>query len=258
VPDEDDRPRDAAGAADSNWPVGAKGGIDWTQISAPDDLSGLGRDVKSYHRECRATRRRERWHRLSARPSTAPLTMTATALVMAAVVALLLTVMAPGRSSSGPRALVLNDLVTTTTGQTGGLLPSASLTSAATDRTLPAFELRPAAVVLIPVNCNCTAFLNKLAAAAYAAHRTGLAVITPATDAEAKALVGQLTSGRAAVYQDTYGQLSTGLDATGITLALLDRDGILYGPIVRSVTPTTNLNITDNLNKMLAAKGTSG
>lgn len=234
MPDDDDRPRDASGAAD----VSGQGDTSWADATAPDDIRELERDIQAYRRELRVARRRARLRRLGARPSAVPLILTCSALAIAALVATLLTVFDPHPTGDTPAAL---PLATTTVadGHTGGLLPDATLR--ATDgSTTPARSLRPGVVAMIPLQCACEPLLSNLAARV-ASDRFSMYVVAPTyPDADAAALTGRLDTATSAVYYDPTGALASSVGADQqVTLAVVNRDGTIYR-IERDVTAPTD------------------
>src|SRR6201999_2067902 len=98
----------------------------WSNAVAPDDISELVADVKAYHRELRAQRRRQALQRRFARRGAAPFTMVPAGLALAAAVALLVSLVTPtGSKAPGP-----SKLSTSRNGpRGGGLLPAAQLVS---------------------------------------------------------------------------------------------------------------------------------
>src|SRR5579875_1988808 len=88
MPDEEDRPRDAGGAADATW----------ASVVVPDDISELDADVEAYRREIRALARRRRWQRRFGRPWVLPVSIVSAALILAGIVATMRTVFAPTAS----------------------------------------------------------------------------------------------------------------------------------------------------------------
>jgi hypothetical protein len=252
MPDDDDRPSDASSAADPAWSVAV----------APDDISSLAADIAAYHREQRAARRRERLHRLFARPGISALAMTAAGLAIAAIVATLLTLTEPPAISKGPSPLPLAASPVASPGQVHGLMPDVTLKSAA-GKTVGVQTMRPAVFALIPPHCSCVQLLNDLSSAA-AEQSMGLNVVAPTTpDADASALLGQLDRGRPEVYFDTAGRLAAGLaaptgaPAAGVTLILVDRDGTIAS-IQPGVTAEASTNLSAALGQMLAPKAQVG
>jgi hypothetical protein len=237
VPDDDDRPRDASGAAD----VSGLGDTSWAEATAPDDIRELERDVQAYRREQRAARRRARLRRLTARPSAVPLLLTGAALAVAALVATLLTVLDPHPTGDTPTPLPVA-ATSIADGHTGGLLPAASLR--ATDgSTTSARNLRPGVVAMIPLHCGCEPMLSDLAHAV-AGDRFSMYVVAPTyPDAEAAALTGRLDAAGSAVYFDPTGALASSVGADQqVTLAVVDRNGTIF-QIERDVTgPNSTLD----------------
>lgn len=207
----------------------------------PDDLRELASDVAAYHRELRQARRRERRHRLFARPAVLPLTIVAAAIVLAGLVATLLTAFAP--STTDP-ALMTQPLAdpSAPAGQVNGLLPDVVLRDV--HRTpLPATGLRPGVVALVPAGCGCGTGLATLAGQANEVADQLFVVVpaAPGSDPEATRFPNQLSShGRSQVLYDEGGALASALRATGITVVLVQGDGTIYS-ITRSATPGSHL-----------------
>ena len=105
MPDEDDCPRDASGAADR--PAGADADATWSDIVVPDDISALSRDIAAYRREVRHAARARRVRRLLARRGTIPALVLSGATLLAGIVAVLLSVMAPRTVGHPPAATTL-------------------------------------------------------------------------------------------------------------------------------------------------------
>lgn len=224
MPDDEDRPRDANGAAD-------------LAVVIPDDLRELAADVAAYHREVRVARRRERRHRLFNRPVVLPLVIVTAAVILAAVVAMLLTAFAPTTETTDQAAQPLAH-PTTAAGQVNGLLPAVALRDAR-QVSVPATGLRPGVVALVPAGCRCA---GKLATLAGQVNEVGdilylVVPTTPAADPEAASFTNQVSShGRAQVLYDDRGRLASALHATGITVVLVQADGTIDA-VLRSLTP---------------------
>jgi hypothetical protein len=247
VPDDDDRPRDAWGAADPGWPNPAHD-TDWTNAAAPDDIRELTADIAAYHRELRARRRRASLNRLLARRGVVPAVVIVVGMALAAVAAALITVMAPDSASKAPTALPLAS-PTVATGAVHGLLPDVTLQDTS-GNAVAARALRPGVIALIPVKCRCEALLNALAGDAYSETLPLIVVAPTVSDADAAALSGQLTSGRPQVYFDPAGTLATDFAARGVTLVLLGRDGTVFR-VERAVSSERGSHLNALLQTML-------
>jgi len=235
VPDEEDRSLDASSAADPGW----------ADALAPDDIRELARDIQAYRREQRAERRRERFHWLYLRPGAAPMSLAVAALALAAIIATVLTVMAPASGRPSPLPLAHSAAAA---GTRGSVLTNVSLADITGTKT-PVELLRPAVMAVIPLNCGCQPLLSALAAHAAVA-RLKLVVVAPKSDAEAGALSGRIGSGR--VYYDTTGAMHSDFGASGVTVVLLDRDGTVF-----SVQPNVTAqpgNLVPLLQQMLQGK----
>jgi hypothetical protein len=250
--DEEDRPRDVdADAAGVSWDASA---LD--SVVVPDDLRDLADDIEAYRRELRSTRRRDaRRHALSRRGVGSTLVVTG-ALVLAAVVATLLTVLGPSVRQPAQTAL---PLATTTVaeGEVHGLLPGAVLRDT-NGLTRNAQSLRPAVFALIPMHCSdCVPLLDSLAGQANA-EGYQLDVVAPAAqDADAAALPGRLHNGPFSVWYDASARLAS-LRATdqGVTVVLVDRDATIVA-IDDDVAPSDTA-LSAQLQRMRSATSVSG
>jgi hypothetical protein len=254
VPDDDDRPRDASSAADRSWDEGEDLAVAWSNAVAPDDISELVADVKAYHRELRAQRRRQALHRRFDRRGAVPLTMVLAGLALAAAVALLASLVVPNHGKPpGPAKLS----ATAADPRAGGLLPAAQLLRVGTTQQVASRALRPAVLALVPDPCHCTALLDRIAADARA-EGLPLVVIAPNyPDAEVAALSGRLDGGRSTVLYDAANLLRTELRAAGLTVVALDRDGTDFR-VTPGVTAATESSIRPELVQMLSPKASTG
>jgi hypothetical protein len=253
VPDDDDRPRDTSGAADHGWsdpahndPTLADG--DWSHAVAPDDISGLENDIAAYRRELRTARRNELLGRLFAHRGVTSLSIIMAGLALAAALATVITLIQPDSSHKGPSALPLAH-PSVQVGEPHGLFPDVSL-QGPYGRSVSSRTLRPSVFALIPLHCNCVRLLNNLAGVAYS-DSVPLRVVAPTvSDAEATALSGQLNRG-AEVYYDKSGSLASDLDAQGVTVVLLDRDGTIFS-VQKSVPASGSTTLDGLLEEMLS------
>jgi hypothetical protein len=234
MPDEDDRPSDASSAADASW----------ADVVVPDDISSLVMDVAAYHRELRRARRLAWRTRVLSRPGVLPLSIMSVGLVLAGVVATLLTVLSPSTRDPSLARLPLATTGVAAVGAIGGLLPQVTLTQDSSP--VSSRSMRPAVVALVPVNCNCTPLLNAVAGEAYGIDYPLDVVVSPSTP-DLGGEAADLTAGKPQVLLDAnypsnvaqsmYGQLH----AAGLTFVLVERDGVIYD-IQRSVTADPSLN----------------
>jgi hypothetical protein len=239
VPAEDDGPRDAAGAADATW----------ADAAAPDDLSELARDVAAYHRELRRARRNRRIQRLLRHRGTVPLLVMGGATMLAGLIAVMLTLAAPGTVERAPTALPLAH-PTAADGSVHGLLPAVSLTGPNGTIGARAAELRPAVFALVPTNCGCGNLLDSLAGQAYS-EVLPLAIVVPAaSDPTTAHVVASLSRGSPGLYYDPAGALAAAVNAEGVTLVVVNRDGTIYD-IERSVTDPSASSLDATLQSML-------
>jgi hypothetical protein len=200
-------------------------------LVVPDDARELAAEVDAYHRELRSARRARRWGWLTGsrvwQRWSFPLGVVVGALGLAALMFVLLAFeSAPGR----PAHLTATPLATPTypPGVRGGLLPDTMLSGApaGTKGTLrSALALRPALIALVPIPCRCTDVVQALAKQAAGVGVT-LAVVAPGSrDAEVSALHGQVTGIK--TWYDATGELATAYQAHGVTVLVVDPDGIV-------------------------------
>jgi hypothetical protein len=258
VPDEEERPRDASSAAGSGSPERPDGPDDdlaWVNASAPDDIRELAPDIAAYHREQRTLRRRARFGRLVNRASLAPLSLTVAGLFLAAVVTTLLTVMEPRTLTAPPAAGPLAS-PTAAAGTTHGLLPSGQLTDV-NGKPVALRSLRPAVLALVAPGCNCAQLLNTLAGRAGSVNQP-LGIVTSPHDPQVAALTSQLRNGVAPkYYTDTNGVLTTNLSPGGVSLFIVDPDGVI-ADIDKSATVSTTKDLAAMLQQQLAPTGRVG
>jgi hypothetical protein len=234
VADDDDRPRDAGSAADPAWHNAAGQDTAWADASAPDDISELSREVRAYHREVRANRRHEKYGRFLGRPTSEPLTLLGTALVLAAIVAAAITLVQPRVPTGSAGSLPLANSATGIA--VGDRVPPATLSDGT--KQVAASNLRPAVLALAPSPCiGCKPLIGSLADE-IAASGIPLAVVAPPKDADAGALnTGAV--GAPQVYTDTQTQLLGPFKAAGgLTLVVVNRDGTIAA-IERNVSELT-------------------
>jgi hypothetical protein len=225
VPDDDDRPRDASGAAGAGWSDHEPLNTAWFELTAPDDISELDRDIHAYHRELRAARRRERFERVWTSRAARPVTLLVAVMAVAAVVASLLTILGSNHPAKAPTQLPLAR-TSDAAGERSGLLPAVELRRATDRTTVGARSLRPGIIALLPSHCACTA---RLVAVAHelAATQVRFYVIAPTDpDAEVAALAGPLRSD--SLFYDQNDDLAAAVGAHGLTLVTVDRDGTIF------------------------------
>jgi hypothetical protein len=217
--EDDDRPGDASSAANASW----------ADVVVPDDISALVADVEAYRREVRRARRRAWQSRLMSRPGILPLSIVSIALLLAGLVATLLTVLGPSQRDAG---LVPRPLAHTTTadGKVGGLLPAVRLSDAGQSVTVQSRALRPSVVALVPANCDCTARLNSLSGQANEINYP-LDVVIAADAPGAAGLSASLTAGKPRVLldaSDPKDSLYAQAHAVGLTILLVKQNGQIY------------------------------
>jgi hypothetical protein len=227
--EDDDRPGDASSAADASW----------ADVVVPDDISSLAADVEAYRREVRRARRRAWQSRVMSRPGILPLSIVSVALLLAGIVATLLTVLAPSAGDSEPAALPLAH-TRVADGSIGGLVPAVGLIELG--QLVKSQALRPAVVALVPTSCDCVARLKTLAGQA---DQVGypLDVVTAAKPA-ADTLVKSLDTGKPHVLLDASptNSLYDQAGAEGLTLLLVQSNGVIYDKYTNVVEPVPDLN----------------
>ncbi|HWB67373.1 MAG TPA: hypothetical protein VG708_11165 [Mycobacteriales bacterium] len=244
MPDEDDRPRDAFGAAHDAWDAAWADDDSWTDVVIPDDIRELAPDIAAYHRELRAARRNEWIGRQLSRRGALTSCILLGALIVAALAAGAMTALTP---TTAPSQLAAAPIAAPAVadGHVGGLLPSVLLRT--TDQQpVAARALRPKAIALVPLHCDCTNLLDLVGAQATKS-RLSLAVVAPAaTDAEAAALPGQLHSVEPDVFFDPAAAVADSVRSTGVTVVLVKPDGTISS-IQRSMTVAAIPALADQL-----------
>jgi len=248
VPDEDDRPRDASGSADR--PAGADADATWSDIVVPDDISALSRDIAAYRREVRHAARARRVRRLLARRGTIPALVLSGATLLAGIVAVLLSVMAP-RTVGHPPAATTLAAPTNAPGTLHGLVPNASLlTQDGTTVDTRSAVLRPEVYALVPVGCGCGELLNALSGQADS-EQLRLAIVIPAAEDETTtSLLTDLHRGRPSIYYDSRATFATAVASTGVTIVVVAADGTIYD-VEKNITDPATTNLDAVLQSML-------
>jgi hypothetical protein len=248
--DEDGR-RDASGSGGSS---GERAAPDpWNDLVIPDDIRGLWRDVAAYRREVRRAARARALHRLLSRRGVVPAISLAAAVLVASVVAVMLTVLNPSPSQPPPAAAKLATPAAKP-GALGGLLPGGTLLGqdgTPIDTHSPA--LRPEVFALVGADCACGQLLNSLAGIAHSENlRLGIVVPTRPEDDVAGRIINSLDRGLPSVFFDPRATLATSVAASGVTAVLVDRDGTIYA-VQRDITDPTKTSLEAQLQSMLLA-----
>jgi hypothetical protein len=227
MPDEDDRPRDASSAADDAW----------ADIVIPDDISTLTDDIEAYRREQRRAQRQARIQRWMDHRGALPLAIVAFAVVIAGLIAMLLTVLAPKALAPTPKALPLA-APAAAPGAKGGLLPEVTLRGPAGP--VDSRDLRPAVLVLVPPGCDCTPLLTVLAGQANSVPLP-LSVVIPVAAARDPAKLPPALGGITVnSYYDPNRVFATTFRAEGIvTAVLVGKDGLVTErlPVTKQTIP---------------------
>jgi hypothetical protein len=226
--DDEDRPRDASNAAEHPW----------THVVVPDDISELSADIEAYRRERRRLARQARLQRLSRQRGVLPLLITTVAILVAGLVATMLTVLGPSTLGREPTALPVATNPSGGVGEPHGLLPDVALRpqpDAAETALVHSRDLRPTVIALIPTHCDCARELNTLSGQAFAVDLPFAIVEPGATDATTASAVQAITRGRPSIYLDPSGALARQEAARGITVVLVNRDATIFD-LKKSVT----------------------
>jgi hypothetical protein len=227
-------------------------------VVVPDDLRELHTDIEAYHREVRQAARRRRFTRITRTPAwqrlALPMTVAVGSLAVAGAVLAILTLGHPG-PITGPSSAPIATTPAAAIGQVGGLLPDVTVrgdTGAMNVR-----DIRPALVALVPLHCDCTSLLSKIAGQA-AEVSIPLVVVAPSTtDAEVAALPGQIHNSSVSALFDLHGELAAAYSATGVTVLGVRPDATvsfvqpdvdatvhLELPLQQMVGPTASLSST--------------
>jgi hypothetical protein len=259
-------------------------GLPPVDLEVPDDARDLDRDVQAYYREQRAWRRQQRGRRL--RGSLARdgilLPLLACCLILALITGTLLTVFTatsdqilpgpaggkaaarPSAASSGAASGAATSGAASGAGSAGasgaaqaagapkpdvvpGVLPDATMVVAAQ---LPrqVQDLRRAALVLIPANCNCTPAVSWIIHVATGAHARPYLVYTGSTEAAVDGLYRTLPSSQRAqaiLALDADGLLrdsvEESLPADGLAAIVIGTSKVGYATMLRSDDDPTTL-----------------
>ena len=259
-------------------------GLPPVDLEVPDDARDLDRDVQAYYREQRAWRRQQRGRRL--RGSLARdgilLPLLACCLILALITGTLLTVFTatsdqilpgpaggkaaarPSAASSGAASGAATSGAASGAGSAGasgvaqaagapkpdvvpGVLPDATMVVAAQ---LPrqVQDLRRAALVLIPANCNCTPAVSWIIHVATGAHARPYLVYTSSTEAAVDGLYRTLPSSQraqATLALDADGLLrdsvEESLPADGLAAIVIGTSKVGYATMLRSDDDPTTL-----------------
>lgn len=191
-----------------------------THFVVPDDIRELDPDIRAYHREQRVARRRATLRQIVGRsPFGVALPVAVTiALVVAVYSIVMLTVASDPPADRGAQLAA----PTIAPGKLGGLLPDVGIRDAEGARQ-PLRSLRPAAIVLMPLQCNCDGLLETVTAQSDSAHVPIYLISTqlPRLADGVGPPTNQLRS-------DPSGQIHQAYDAmTGPVVLLVRADGVL-------------------------------
>lgn len=199
----------------------------WPAVVVPDDARELDPDRQAWLREVRRAKWRARARRLvvtrSGRPRPVALLATLLIAVLGATTALAGTVLSRPMGRYAPIAAP-----SVAPGRVGGLLPVVALHARAGQ--IPTRRLRPAALVLVPVDCRCATLLQTVA---HAAHQVGVHALGIAADgdaAQAASLERALGAAGLDIAVDPGNRLARELapaTAPGPRLALVQDDGVI-------------------------------
>jgi hypothetical protein len=197
-------------------------------VVIPDDARELDRDVLAYRRELRAQRRRQRlaWLiRPFSRPGSggpaAIVPLIAACLALSLVGGALLSVVTMGPASAPTIASAAPALSPSPT-----TLPAKSTLELPGGRAAAVGSLRPAAIALVPSQCDCGSALSHLAEQAKAAN-VGLYFVGTGQEslAQVSALVTLDGDGEAQPMTDLGGVLGTAFKPTGLTVLFIYENG---------------------------------
>jgi hypothetical protein len=170
-------------------------GLPPVDIEIPDDARELDRDMQAYYREERARRREQRGRRLqgSLAKDGIILPLLACCLILALITGTLLTVftatsdqLLPNTQGTG----LTPDIVA------GPLPPATATVTVGKQAAMPVSGLRPAALILVPPQCDCAAALTWLIGVVTEAGARPYLLYTASTRPEVDDLYSSLSSGR--------------------------------------------------------------
>lgn len=221
-------------------------------VVVPDDISELAGDIAAYRREVRRAARDRRRRELLARRGVVPALVLLAATLLAGVVAVLLSVMAP-RTAGHPPAPAELATPNQAPGTIGGLLPSATLvTEDGTTLDAHSPTLRPQVFALVPPHCGCGELVNAISGQA-GSEQLRLAIVVPgASDDATASITDALELGRPSTYFDPHATLATAVASSGVTIVVVDADGTIY-EIEKNVTDPTKTTLDAALQTMLLA-----
>jgi hypothetical protein len=237
-------------------------GLPPVDIEIPDDARDLDRDVQAYYRELRANRREQRGRRVrgSLARDGVVLPLLACCLILALITGTLLTVFTAtsdrdltggfggntithppassgarsGAASTGARAQSTSPPASTKPTESPvryverGAVPATTIR--VDGRPFAVQGLRPAAVVLIPAGCNCTAAVRWLIGVASGAHASTYLVYTARSQTTVLQTYGQLTAGQRAQAVPAFEPDTTLTDSVPTSLRANTLTAIMLGP----------------------------
>lgn len=211
-------------------------------ISVPDDASELAGEVAAYRRELRTRRRRERFDKWTLTRYWRPYGITGPVVIAALVVVVsvggLFFALLPNTQPSDAEAQPLA-IARQLAGQPGGLLLDDRVWVDGLSESAQA--LRPGVLALVPADCRCRAAVDHIASQAgefsLVTYLVSPVDADPQMDALLRNAQRSAQGSRVAVY-DPGGRLRTFYRATGVTILVVQSDGIVRA-ILRDVTPTT-------------------
>lgn len=234
------------------WMTHNRGVPEDAELVVPDDIRDLADDIAAYRRELRHARR--------TRLARGPMFAMSVAVLLAGLIALMLTVMAP---AAVDRPLPSLPLVhpAVADGTVHGLLPNVTLSGPNGQIDSRAAGLRPAVFALVPAGCNCRTLLDGLAGAAYSERLPLAVVVAAAGDPQTAGIVGSLDRGVSALYLDPTGTIAhavigsvpTSANGPSATVVVVDRDGAIYA-IEPDVTDPRTSPLDAALQSMLASQ----
>lgn len=211
------------------------GGVD-PDVTIPDDIRELDRDIEAWRREERWQRRRQRIERVLPTKKWRRRGVSAPALVMILVAVALLgatiSILTPRQTRLPARPVQLALAAPTASpGTPHGLLPDIELT-ANDNQLVDARGLRPGVVALVTPDCHCQAAFDQLAHIVSANALSVYVVGTPGQAGEISQLMGNAGAYDVRAYTDASGILATTYRPSGLTVIPIHADGVTE-PIIR-------------------------
>jgi hypothetical protein len=238
-------------------------------VRIPDDISELADDIEAYRRELRAAARRARARRRRAGAPAAirwllptgkppapgfevrerryllPMIVTATALVLSTIVVGLLTLLAPSHPAVVRRPAP-EASTSVPVGTAGGLMPDLQL-DGADGRAVALRSVRPAVVVLLPADCQCTTTVESIAQDAQS-QQVALAVVTRTSPGQTAPAEVESVQGLRQL-DDPTGQVGQAFDESHLAAIVVRADGTVSAVVTGDALVT---DLSDDLQQDFA------